>query len=228
MVASIFEMIGVKRMVSFDLHNPTLQGFIDASWDNLFTTKLMKGWLMENVFHATEPGQGKYLSEYILISPDEGALKKTRIIANALGLPFLTMSKTRDYSTENRVEKTVLLCDPENVTTTGAINSLLSGKFAIIVDDMIDTAGTVVTAVDTLMNYGANGCGVAVTHGVLSGPALQRINDCESLSFVLVSDSLPQSKNQEACQKIKVYSVAGMLAEVIRRITVKHSLGSLF
>lgn len=76
--------------------------------------------------------------------------------------------------------------------------------------------------------YGAVGCGVSATHGVLSGPAIDRINKCDALQFVLVSDSLPQEVNQAMCPKILVYSIADMLAEVIRRVVVDHSLSSLF
>ena len=110
----------------------------------------------------------------------------------------------------------------------GDESKLLCGKRPVIVDYMIDTAGTVVQAAEVLMSYGAVSCGVTATHGVLSGPAIDRINACDALTFVLVSDSLPQAKNQELCPKIKVYSVAEMLAEVIRRVTIDHSLSSLF
>lgn len=152
-------------------------------------------------------------------------MKKTRIIANILGLPFLTMSKTRDYKTENHVEQIVLLFPHDQ---NNGDQSVLRGKTAIIVDDMIDTAGTVIQAVDKLMEFGAVGCGVTATHGVLSGPALERINKCDALKFVLVSDTLPQTENQRKSSKIQVYSIADMLAEVIRRVTVDHSLSSLF
>lgn len=140
------------RVICFDLHNPCIQGLFKVSCDNLFTTKLIRQYLMDNVFNAKERGQGDYMSRFVLISPDEGAMKKTRIIANMLGLPFLTMSKTRDYKTENLVENIVLLYDPENLRAVGGdVSKLLSGKVAIIVDDMIDTAGTVIQAVEKLM-----------------------------------------------------------------------------
>lgn len=202
------------RVVCFDLHNPCIQALFHQSCDNLFTTKLQEHWLRTELF----AGGGDYHEQYVLISPDEGAMKKTRIIANKLGLPFMTMSKTRDYSLENHVDEIVLLGNPE----------LLHGKTAIIIDDMIDTAGTVLEAVAKLTYHGAVGCGVIATHGVLSGPAIDRINGCDALTFVLVSDTLPQSANQLRSSKVIVYSISAMLAEVIRRITMDHSLSSLF
>jgi ribose-phosphate pyrophosphokinase len=192
----------------------------DVSCDNLFTTKILRKWFTDNLFKDAD-----YDKKFVLISPDEGAMKKTRIIANILGLPFLTMSKTRDYKTENHVEQIVLLFPHDQNRDD---QSVLRGKTAIIVDDMIDTAGTVIQAVDKLMEFGAVGCGVTATHGVLSGPALERINKCDALKFVLVSDTLPQTENQRKSSKIQVYSIADMLAEVIRRVTVDHSLSSLF
>lgn len=225
-VANIWQLKGVDRIVCFDLHNPCIQGLFGGCSDNLFATKVMREWLMNNVFHANKVGDPCYANDYVLIAPDAGAAPKVEKVAGYLGLEILTMNKVRDYSTKNKVKSIQLQCAPEMLQGHSP-QDFLAGKTAIIVDDMADTCGTVIAAIDKLMSYGVTGCIVAVTHGVLSGAAIERINACEGLKMVLVSDTLPQSENQQRCDKIKVYSVAGMIAEVIRRTVTNKSFSSL-
>lgn len=224
-VADMWKTRGVDRIVCFDLHNPCIQGFFPLCSDNLFVTKIMREWLMNNVFQATVVGDKSYTDRFVLIAPDAGAAPKVEKVSSYLGLEILTMNKVRDYSTKNKVKSIQLQCTPE--MSAGHTGDFLAGKTAIIVDDMADTCGTVVAAIDKLMSYGADGCIVAVTHGVLSGNALERIKECKGLKMLLTSDTLPQSENQAKCDKIQVYSVAGMLAEVIRRTITNKSFSSL-
>lgn len=230
-VAQLFQSQGLDRIVCFDLHNSCIQGLFNDPFrrccDNLYATKLLRSWLMEHVFHASERGRGAYVDKFVVIAPDEGAVTKTRIIANTLGLPFFNMSKVRDYSKENKVEQLVLMAAPEMIADRPA-GTLLQGKIPLIVDDMFDTCGTLIAAVECLMEYGASSVIAAATHGIFSGPALDRINGCDALRLVLVSDSLPQFRHTEQCRKIKVYSIAQMLAEVVKRIATNHSLSPLF
>jgi ribose-phosphate pyrophosphokinase len=224
-VADMFKLRGVDRIVCFDLHNPAIQGFFPGCSDNLFVTKVMREWLMNNVFHATTVGDKSYTDRFVLIAPDAGAAPKVEKVATYLGLDILTMNKVRDYSTKNKVKSIQLQCTPE--MSAGHTGDFLAGKTPIIVDDMADTCGTVIAAIEKLMSYGADGCIVAVTHGVFSGNALKSISECKGLKMLLTSDSLPQSANQAKCDKIQVYSIASSLAEVIRRTVTDKSFSSL-
>jgi len=229
-VAKLFESQGVDRIISLDLHNSCIQGLFSDPFrrcsDNLYPTKVLRDWLMNNLFHASEVGDPSYTEKYVVIAPDAGAAQKVEKVAGYLGLEFLTMNKARDYNTKNKVKRIQLQCAPEMLEGKTP-QDLLRGRTAIIVDDMADTCGTVIAAIDKLMEYGADGCIVAVTHGVLSGPALQRIEECEGLKMVLVSDSLPQKRNAEKCSKIRIYSIAKFLAELVRRTVTQKSFSTL-
>jgi len=225
-IADIWKTRGVDRIVCFDLHNPGTQGYFPHCSDNLFATKVIREWLMNGVFGASVVGDKSYTDRFVLIAPDAGAAPKAEKVATYLQLDMLTMNKVRDYSTKNKVKSIQLQCAPE--MSAGHTGDFLAGKTAIIVDDMADTCGTVVAAIDKLMSYGADGCIVVVTHGVLSGNALKTISECKGLKMLLTSDTLPQSENQAKCDKIQVYSVAGMLAEVVRRTITDKSFSSLF
>lgn len=229
-VAKQFESQGVDRIICLDLHNSCIQGLFTDPFrrcsDNLYPTRVLREWLMNNVFHATTVGDPSYTEKFVVIAPDAGAAQKVEKVAGYLGLDFLTMNKARDYNTKNKVKKIQLQCAPEMLEGKTP-QDFLAGRTAIIVDDMADTCGTVVAAIEKLMAYGVEGCIVAVTHGVLSGPALQRIEECDGLKMVVVSDSLPQERNVEKCSKIRVYSVAKFLAELVRRTVVKKSFSTL-
>lgn len=229
-IAKLYESQGVDRIISFDLHNSCIQGLFTDPFrrcsDNLYPTKVLREWLMNNVFHASKVGDESYTSRFVVIAPDAGAAQKVEKVAGYLGLDFLTMNKARDYNTKNKVKRIQLQCAPEMLEGRSP-QDLLAGRTAVIVDDMADTCGTVIAAIDKLMEYGADGCIVAVTHGVLSGPALERIRACDGLKMVLVSDTLPQERNEEKCDKIRVYSVAKYLAELIRRTVMQKSFSTL-
>ena len=186
LIANLLEAAGLTRIVCVELHAACIQGFFNVCCDNLYTTDLIKEYFDTNIFG------NDYKEKFVVISPDEGAMKKTRIFANKVGLPFLTMSKERDYEVANTVSKTILLGNPK----------LLKDKTAIIIDDMLDTGGTILKAVDVLKQYGAKDVIVAVTHGLLSGPALDRINGCDDLKSVIVSDSISQDTKQSKCLKL--------------------------
>lgn len=140
------------------------------------------------------------------------------IVASKLQIPILTVRKNRDYTVENTVKKATLLGDGE----------LLQGKTAVIVDDMLDTGGTVCKTVNILKEEGAKDVVVIVTHGVLSGPALKRINSESSLKCVIVSNSLPQQDNMNICPKLIVYNLDEMLGQVMRRLIEGNSVSELF
>lgn len=226
LVGKILKGCALARFVSMDLHNPAIQGYFPKCSDNLFTTKLLREFLMRNVFHATQVGDPNYTNKFVLIAPDAGAAPKVEKIAGYLALDFLTMNKTRDYNTKNKVKTIQLQCAPEMLNGRTP-RDFLAGKKAIIVDDMADTFGTVLAAIEKLLSYGVESCLVAVTHGVLSGEAIERINGCSGLEMVIVSDTLPQAENVAKCPKLRVYSIDWMLAEVVRRTVCERSFGTL-
>lgn len=226
-VADLLNIHRPDRIVCFDLHNPGIQGFFKSNcFDNLFATKVMREWMMNNVFMSTVIGDKSYTQKYILIAPDAGALPKVEKVAGYFGLDVLPMNKSRDYEKKNTV-KTIQLSVSPDVLKGRSPGELLRGRTPIIVDDMADTCGTVVAAINKLIEYGSDPCIVVVTHGVLSGKAIENINGCDGLKMVLVSDTLPQKVNQARCNKIRVYSIAPMLAEIIRRTLMDKSYASL-
>lgn len=211
-VADLLQLGGVHRVVSFDLHAPQIQGFFDVPCDNLYTAHLIKEYLDAHVFTRG------FKDKFALVAPDEGALKRMREYAGMFGLPLLVLSKERDYRKKNEVERAVLIGDA----------AALKGRTAIIIDDMIDTFGTISTASGILKQAGAKSLIVAATHGILSGPALERIQKDAFVGMVLVSDSIPQDKHQAASGKIAVFSLAPMIAEVVKRLSEGASLSAMF
>jgi len=228
-VANMIKAIGagaVKRIVCVELHNPCIQGFFDISVDNLYTMDLIVDFLRSCVFPealrewAIEHPEESYdfKKQYVVVAPDEGGFKRASVFADKLKLPFLGMSKTRDYSQKNYVSKSVILGD----------HSLLHGKTALILDDMIDTCGTCIKTVEALSAHGIKNVIVCATHGILSDPAIDRINACDLIKCVVVSDSLDQTDNATACSKLRVFSLAKLYAEVIKRLVERRSISEMF
>jgi ribose-phosphate pyrophosphokinase len=211
-VADMFEFAGLHRIVTFDLHSPQIQGFFNVPCDNLYTAHLIKDYFDKKIFKKD------YQNNYALIAPDEGALKRMREYAGMFNLPLFVLSKERDYRKKNEVEKTILIGNPEDI----------KGRTAIIIDDMIDTFGTIDTASKLIQEAGAKGLIVAATHGIFSGPAIERINKNSFIEHILVSDSIPQAANQAQSKKIDTYSIAPMVAETIRRLSRGESLSTMF
>jgi ribose-phosphate pyrophosphokinase len=212
--ADMLEMSGLDRIVCLDLHNSSIQGFFNKPCDNIYGSLVLKPFLNENLFDV-DP---KYREHYVAISPDAGGYVRTTKYAKLFGLPFLAMSKIRDYSKENVVEKSVLHGDTQ----------LLHGKTAIIFDDICDTAGTVVAAAKELRDNGAKDVIVCVTHGLLSGPGLERIKNAPEVSKFICSDSVPQGDRLNQCNKMLIFSIAPIFTEVVRRLISRQSLSELF
>ncbi len=211
-IADMLEVSGLHRIVTFDLHAPQIQGFFTVPCDNLYTAHLMKDYFDAHVFKKG------YQDQFALIAPDEGALKRMREYAGMFKLPLFVLSKERDYRKQNEVERVTLIGDKKE----------LKGKIAIVIDDMIDTFGTIDTASTLIQKAGASGLIVAATHGILSGPALARIEKNDFVRMVLVSDSIDQSVHMKTCKKIKTFSIAPMVAETIRRLSRGESLSEMF
>lgn len=211
-VADLYEHAGAHRVITFDLHAAQIQGFFNIPCDNLYTAHLIKEYFDTHHF------KDGYEDRFALIAPDEGALKRMREYAGMFGLPLFVLSKERDYRKKNEVERVALIGDSAG----------LQGRTAIVVDDMIDTFGTINSAIEILEKHGATGVIVAATHGILSHPALDRINKNSFVKEVIVSDSIPQNFHSEQCSKLRVFSLVDMVTKAITHLEEGRSLSTLF
>jgi len=202
LVADLVTTAGVDRVVTIDLHAAQIQGFFNIPVDNLYAAPVILNHLKERF-----AGQ-----DLVMVTPDAGGTERARAFAKRLECPMALIDKRR--TSPNVAEVMHLIGD-------------VSGKIAIILDDMIDTAGTLTQAAGALKQNGAAAIYAAATHGVLSGPAIDRING-SVIEEVLLTDTIPLGEQAERTSKIKVVSVAGLLAEAIRRIHDDESVSSLF
>jgi ribose-phosphate pyrophosphokinase len=201
LVADLVGAAGADRVVAIDLHAGQIQGFFNLPVDHLFAMPVMIEHLKQ--FHGKES---------VIVSPDAGGVERARAYAKRLGSSLAIIDKRRSGP---------------NVSEVMNIIGDVKGKDAIIVDDMIDTAGTLVSAAKAVMDAGARTVAACATHGVLSGPAIKRIED-SSLTSVVVSDTIPLRPEAKACKKITQLSVARLLGEAIKRIHHGDSISSLF
>jgi ribose-phosphate pyrophosphokinase len=215
-VAKILKACGVTRIVSMDLHASQIQGFVDLPFDNLEANKLFVEFFKKNYFHNMS--NNEINSKFVLISPDGGGVKRVARYAQQLKLEYVIMHKQRDYTKESTVLKSMLIGDINTVTN----------KIGIIIDDIVDTAGTMVSAAEELNKYGILGVIIVATHGILSGPAIDRINSCELIKQVVVTNTLPQLENKKLCPKLKIVDTSKLFSEVILRLETGRSISSLF
>ena len=184
LIANMLISSGIDRLVVMDLHSAQIQGFFDIPVDNIYSLNLVVEYVTTNIFNGYSLEEK--MEKFIVVAPDAGATKRTLKFAKEMKLNTVIMHKQRDYSKKNCVEKMMLIGEPEEV----------SGKTALILDDMTDTFGTVIgTAKMLVENYKAKDVICIVTHGILSGPAIDRINSCDYITKVVVSNSIPQRLN---------------------------------
>lgn len=213
-IASFLEFSGVKRVVCVELHCAQIQGFFDIPCDNLYVHDLIISHMKENLFLNDTNLRDKY----VVISPDEGALKKATSFAMDLKLPVCVISKERDYTKLNQVENMTIIGDP----------NLIKQKTAIIIDDMCDTFGTVSRAAELLVNNGVKDVVLCITHGIFSGPAIERMNNCKAITHIICSDSIPQTENMKKCSKLTTFSIAEKTSNVIINLIYGESISQLF
>ncbi len=199
-VAEMLMAVGVRRVLCMDLHAGQIQGFFNIPVDHLYAAPVLIDYIREN------------FDDFIMISPDAGGVERTRAFAKRLNCGLAIIDKRRDRP--NHSEAMHVIGDVE-------------GKIAILLDDMVDTAGTLCNGAKTLMENGAKEVHACCSHPVLSGPALDRLNDSPIKSLV-VTNSIPLHNKDQKCSKIKVLSVSALLAEAIRRIHNEDSVSSLF
>ncbi len=202
LVADLITTAGVNRVVTIDLHAAQIQGFFNIPVDNLYAAPVILNHLKDRF-----AGQ-----DLVMVTPDAGGTERARAFAKRLECPMAVIDKRR--TGPNVAEVMHLIGD-------------VKGKVAIILDDMIDTAGTLTQAAGALKQNGAAKIYAAATHGVLSGPAIDRING-SVIEEVLMTDSIPLGERADRTSKVKVLSVAPLLAEAIRRIHEDESVSSLF
>ncbi|CAH2030961.1 ribose-phosphate pyrophosphokinase [Trichlorobacter ammonificans] len=202
LVADLLTTAGADRVVTIDLHAGQIQGFFDIPVDNLYAAPVMLSYLKERF-----AGQN-----VVMVSPDAGGAERARAFAKRLECPMAMIDKRR--TAPNVAEVMHLIGDVKD-------------KIAIILDDMIDTAGTLTQAAGALKQNGAAAIFACATHGVLSGPAIDRING-SVIEEVVLTDTVPLGDKGARTSKVKVLSVASLLAEAIRRIHEDESVSSLF
>ena len=198
LVADLLEKAGINRVVTIDLHAAQIQGFFNIPADNLFGSILFVNYI-----------KSKNLKNPIIASPDIGGVARTRQYADKLGYDLVIVDKKREKANESQVMNII---------------GDVKGKDVILVDDMVDTAGTLVKAAEVLKEKGANSVMACCTHGVLSGPAYDRVAN-GVLDELVISDTIPTKKN---AKKITVLTASSIIGEAIRRIHNNESVNSIF
>ncbi len=201
LIADLITTAGANRVLSMDLHAGQIQGFFNIPVDNLFATPVLLEYFKK-----------RFQEDTVIVSPDTGGVERARAFGKRLGATLAIVDKRREGPNEAQVMN--IIGDIKN-------------KKVIILDDMIDTAGTVVQAASALKEAGALEVSVCATHPVLSGPAIERI-ESSCIREVIVTDTIPLHEQAKACSRIKVLSVSGLLSEAVRRIYYNDSVSSLF
>ncbi len=201
LVADLIEAAGAHRVISMELHAGQIQGFFNIPVDHLYSSPVMSDYLRK-----------KFGNDAVIVSPDAGGVERARAYAQRLKMGLAIIDKRRPGP---------------NVAQVMNIIGDVEGKNTVILDDMVDTAGTLVKAVDALLENGAKAVYAAATHAVLSGEAVGRIVD-SSIKEIVVTNTIPLSKAAEKSGKITVLSVSHLLGEAIKRVYQRGSVSELF
>ena len=215
------EESGIDRVITLDLHASQIQGFFDIPVDNLFAEPLFIQYIKNNYMGKSSEDDENQIKisinnicpELVIISPDAGGVKRAKAIADKLDCGLAIIHKERKKA--NEVSGMTLVGD-------------VKGKIAIIVDDMVDTCGTLATAANTLHDAGASSIYAIATHAVLSGKAVEVLNGCEALKEIVVTNSIPHKEKKAKCPKIKTIDISPLFAEVIRRTHNGESISAMF
>ncbi len=201
-VANLLQTVGVHRVMTMDLHADQIQGFFDIPVDNIYASPVLLGDLRQ-----------KNYEDLIVVSPDVGGVVRARALAKQLGCDLAIIDKRRPKA---------------NVSEVMNIIGDIEGRNCVVMDDMIDTAGTLVKAAEVLKERGAKNVYAYCTHPVFSGPAIERIAQGSALDEVVVTNTIPLSPSAQQCKKIRQLSVAPLIAETITRIAHGDSVMSMF
>ncbi|MCP5468231.1 MAG: ribose-phosphate pyrophosphokinase [Deltaproteobacteria bacterium] len=201
LVADLIEAAGVHRVLSVDLHAGQIQGFFNIPFDHLYGAPILLEYIRENL-----------MNDLVIVTPDAGGTERARAYAKRLDTTLAMIDKRRSRPNEAEVMNVI---------------GQVGGKKAIIVDDMVDTAGTLTLGAQALKELGATQIYACITHGVLSGKALERIEN-SVIEKLIITDTISQPEVVRNCPKIEILSIAKLLAEAIYRINHNDSVSSLF
>ena len=202
LVAKLMETAGIDRVLTLDLHADQIQGFFDIPVDNVYASPILLGDVWKQKF-----------DNMVIVSPDVGGVVRARALAKRLGdADLVIIDKRRAKANQSEVMNIIGECD---------------GMTCIMMDDMVDTAGTLCHAAKALKSHGAASVHAYITHPVLSGPAVERIRESE-LDSLVVTDTIPLSEEAQACTNIRQLSTAELLGETMRRIADEESVSSLY
>jgi len=201
LVADLITAAGADRVLTLDLHAAQIQGFFNIPVDHLFAAPVIVGHLKK-----------LNMEDLTIVSPDAGGVERARAYAKHLGATLAIIDKRRVAA--NQTEVMHIIGDVE-------------GRNVFVVDDIIDTGGTLIHSVEALFKSGARSISATCTHGVFSGPAIERINKSK-LHRVITTNSIPMTDKEQECSKLETLSIAELLAEAIKRIHNEDSVSSLF
>jgi len=202
LVANLFKNAGAQRLVSVDLHSGQIQGFFEGPVDHLTAMPVLVDWMSANLS-----------DDLVVVSPDAGRVKVAERYANQLGADIAIVHKRRVKGHKNAVEAKDVIGD-------------VSGRCCVLIDDMIDTAGTIVAAAEQLVEKGASSVYAACTHGVFSGPAIDRLKN-SVLEKVVITNTLPLPPEKQI-DKIEVLSAAGIIADALDAVFEDTSVSEIF
>jgi len=201
LVADLITTAGADRVISIDLHAGQIQGYFNIPVDNLFAAPLLLKYIRNN-----------FQDDLVIVSPDAGGVERARAFAKRLSASLAFIDKRRDAP---------------NISEAMNIIGEVEGKTVIMLDDMVDTAGTLAQGANALKNRGATRIYACCTHPVLSGPSIERLN-ASPIDHLVVTNTIPLNKEAQNCSKIDVLSVAELLGEAIKRIFNSNSVSTLF
>jgi ribose-phosphate pyrophosphokinase len=201
LIADLITAAGANRVLAVDLHAGQIQGFFNIPVDHLYASPVLLEYIRSRNF-----------KDLVIVSPDAGGVERARAFAKRLQCSLAIIDKRRETA---------------NVSEVMNVIGEVKGRDVVILDDMIDTAGTTTQAASALKEKGADRVFVASTHAVLSGPAIDRINK-SVIEEIIVTNTIPLDKKKEECKKLTVLSIASLLAEAIKRIHDESSISSLF
>jgi ribose-phosphate pyrophosphokinase len=201
LVADLITTAGANRILTIDLHAGQIQGFFNIPVDHLYSAPVIVEFIKE-----------KYTNNLVIVSPDAGGVERARAFAKRLGANLAIIDKRRPQPNESNIMNII---------------GDIEGKTALLLDDMVDTAGTLTQSANALIEKGATKVVACCTHPVLSGEAVEKINK-SALQDLVVTDTIPLTKEAQSCSKIVVLSVAELLGEAIKRIHGNDSVSSLF
>lgn len=202
LVADLVTTAGISRVVTVDLHAGQIQGFFNIPVDHIYATPIFIDYIRKK----TNSG------DTVIVSPDAGGMERARSYAKILDSELAMTDKRRPNPNEAEIMNVI---------------GDVEGKAVVLVDDLVDTAGTAIQAGKALVREGARSVSLCCTHGVLSGRAIDNINE-SMLEEVIITDTIPPTEETKACERIKVLSIANLLGESIKRITMGESISTLF